>query len=129
MLLSLLIVLALGLGLALFVWAMFAAFPVVSRIVTRSFWCRFRYRNVSAESHCDPWSGRRVSVTRCTAFEPPEAITCHKDCLGLGKLDPTRDPETDAEPAAEHIVVEPRWVTADSERAEAEKLLIGLRRW
>jgi hypothetical protein len=129
MLLSLLIVLTLGLGLALFVWAMFAALPVVDRIVTRSFWCRFRYRNVSAQFHCDPWSGRPVGVTHCTAFEPPEAITCDKGCLRLRKLDPFRDSETDGEPATEEILVEPRWITANAERAEGEQLLTELRRW
>jgi hypothetical protein len=54
MLLSLLIVLAMGLGLVLFVWGVFTALPVVNRVVTRSFWCRFRKRNVSAEFQEDP---------------------------------------------------------------------------
>jgi hypothetical protein len=47
--LSLLIVLATGLGLVLFVWAVFATMQVANRVIARSFWCRFRRRNVSAE--------------------------------------------------------------------------------
>jgi hypothetical protein len=123
MLLSLLIVLATGLGLVLFVWA-FTAMPAVNRVVTRSFWCRFRKRNVSAELHEDPWSGQPVDITRCTAFEPSSAITCDKACLRLRQLDPTRDSEADAEGATDDVLIEPRWVTADAERRLAEELLV-----
>jgi hypothetical protein len=124
MLLSLLIVLAMGLGLVLFVWGVFTALPVVNRVVTRSFWCRFRKRNVSAEFQEDPWSGWPVEITRCTAFEPSSAITCDKDCLRLRKLDRARDSEADAEWGAEDVLIEPRWVTADAERLLAEELFV-----
>jgi hypothetical protein len=124
MLLSLLVVLATGLGLVLFVWAVFAAFPVVTRVVTRSFWCRFRKQNVSAGFQEDPWSGRPVEITGCTAFKPSSAITCDKACLRLRKLDPVRDSETDAEWGAEDVLIEPRWVTADAERRLAEELFV-----
>jgi hypothetical protein len=127
MLLSLLIVLVMGLGLVLFVWAVFTALPVVNRVVTRSLWCRFRKRNVSAEFHEDPWGGRPVDVTRCTAFEPSSAITCDKGCLHLRKLDPACDSETGGEQVAEDMLIEPRGVRADAERV-AEELLIELRR-
>jgi hypothetical protein len=124
MLLSLLVVLATGLGLVLFVWVVSAAMPVVNRVVSRSFWCRFRTRNVSAEFHEDPWSGRPVEITRCTAFEPSSAITCDKACLRLRKLDPVRDSEADGGWETEDVLIESRWVTADAERLLAEELFV-----
>jgi hypothetical protein len=124
MLLSLLIVLAAGLGLVLSVLAVFTWLPVVNRVVTRSFWCPFRQRNVSAEFQEDPWSGRPVEITRCSAFEPSWAMTCDKGCLHLRKLDPARDSEADAEWATEDVLIEPRWVTADTERRLAEELFV-----
>jgi hypothetical protein len=127
MLLSLLIVLAMGLGLVLLVWGVFTALPVVNRVVTRSFWCRFRRRNVSAEFQENPWSGRPVDVTRCTAFEPSSAITCDKDCLRLRRLDPARHFEADAERVAEERLIQPPRSTANADRV-AEDLLIELRR-
>ena len=122
MLLSLLIVLATGLGLVLCVWAVFAAMPVVKRVVTRSFWCRFRTRNVTVELQEDPWSGRPIDITRCTAFEPSSAITCDKACLRLRKLDPVHDSAADGQLETEEMLIEPRWVTADAERRLAEEL-------
>lgn len=81
LLVSLLIVLGLGLGLVLSVWGVFRVWPSVNRVVTRSFWCPFRRRAVSAGFEEDAWDGHAVDVTRCTAFEPPSAITCDKACL------------------------------------------------
>jgi hypothetical protein len=124
MLLSLLIVLATGLGLILFVWAVFTALPVVNRAETRSFWCPFRKLNVNADLQEDPWSGRPVEIEGCTAFKPSSAITCDKACLRLRKLDPARDSEADAEWGAEDVLVEPRWITADAERRLAEELFV-----
>jgi hypothetical protein len=132
LLVSLLIVLAMGLGVVLCVWGVFTVGPVVNRVVARSFWCRLRKRNVSAEFQEDPWSGRRFDITRCTAFEPSSAITCGRDCLRLPKLDPARDPETTAEleeeEEEEETLIEPRWVTADAERVAREKMSVELRR-
>lgn len=127
MLLSLLIVLAMGLGLALFVWKVSTASPVINRVVTRWFWCRFRTQNVNAEFQEDPWSGRPVGISRCTAFTPPAAITCDKGCLRLQRLDPARDPEADAERATEGMLIQPPGSRADADRA-AEELLIVLQR-
>jgi hypothetical protein len=124
MFLLLLIVLAAGLGLVLFVWAVCTALPVVNRVVTKSFWCPFRQGNVSAELQEDPWSGRRVDITQCTAFEPFSAITCDKACLRLRKLDPPRDSEPDGEWETEDVLIEPRWITADAERRLAEGLFV-----
>lgn len=127
MLLSLLIVLAMGFGLALFVWKVSTASPVINHVVTRWFWCRFRRQNVNAEFQEDPWSGRPVGIERCTAFTPPAAITCGKDCLGLRKLDPARDPEADAERAAERMLIQPPRSRTDADRV-AEELLTELQR-
>jgi len=127
MLLSLLIVLAIGFGLALFVWKVSTASPVINRVVTRWFWCRFRRQNVNAEFQEDPWSGRPVSISRCTAFAPPSAITCDKDCLRLRRLDPALDLDADAERVAEGMLIPPPHLTADADRV-AEELLIELQR-
>jgi hypothetical protein len=81
MLLSLLIVLAMGIGLALLAWKASTALPVVYRVFTRSFWCPFRNQRVDAEFQEDPWSGRAVDVSRCSAFAPSSAITCDKACV------------------------------------------------
>jgi hypothetical protein len=127
MLLSLLIVLAMGFGLAFFVWKVSSASPVIKRVVTRWFWCRFRTQNVNAEFQEDPWSGRPVGISRCTAFTPPSAITCDKECLRLRQLDPARDLEADAERAAEEMLIQPPRSRADADRL-AEELLIALLR-
>ncbi|HEX9818726.1 MAG TPA: hypothetical protein VGD07_03830 [Methylomirabilota bacterium] len=87
LLVSLLIVLVMGLALVLLVWGAFTVFPTVNRAVTRSFWCPFRRRDVSAEFQEDAWDDRPLDVTRCTAFEPPSAITCDKACLHPPKVD------------------------------------------
>jgi hypothetical protein len=96
LLVSLLIVLAIGLGLVLLVWGVFRVFPTVNRVVTRSFWCPFRRRDVSADFQEDAWDGRPLDVARCTAFEPPSAISCDKACLRLPKLDSPRQFEPGA---------------------------------
>jgi hypothetical protein len=106
MLLSLLIVLGMALGIVLWVWVAFPTLLVV-RVVTRSFWCRFRKRNVSAEfQECS--CGQLIDVTRCTAFEPSSSIACEKDCLRLQQLDPIRDSDEDAERTAKGALTELR---------------------
>ena len=89
---SLLIVLAFGVGLALTVWGVYVAFPAVNRVVTRTFWCPFRRRDVSAAFAEKAWDGRLVDVTHCSAFEPTCAITCDKACLALETLEPPHRP-------------------------------------
>jgi len=127
MLLSFLIVLTMGLGLLLFVWKVSTASPVINRVVTRSLWCRFRTQNVKAEFQEDPWSGRPVDISRCTAFTPPSGITCDKDCLRLRRLDPARDLDADAERVAKGMLIPPPRSTADAHRV-AEELLVELQR-
>ena len=124
MLLSLLIVLATGLGLVLFVWAVVSALPVANRVASRAFWCPFRTRNVSTHLQEDPWSGRPVDITHGRAFEPRSAIACDKECLHLRKLEPARDPETDGEWGTEDVLVEPRCITAGAGRRLAEELFV-----
>jgi hypothetical protein len=94
LLVSGLIVLAVGVGLALSVWGVYVALPAVNRLVTRAFWCPFRRRDVSVDLAERAWDARLVDVTRCSAFEPASAITCDKACLGLGTLEPPHHPET-----------------------------------
>ena len=126
MILSLLIVLTMGLGLVLLLWGASTAFPVVNRVVTRSFWCRFRWEDVTAEFQEDAWNGRRVDVNRCSAFEPSSAITCDKVCLRLQHLEAAPGVDAQAEAAAEETPILPR-STADADRV-AEELLIELQR-
>ena len=90
LLVSLLIVLAVGFGLALFVWGVFRTWPVVNGVVTRALWCPYRRLDVSADFEEDAWSGRAIDVARCSAFQPPSAVTCDKACLALPRLAPPR---------------------------------------
>lgn len=80
------IVLALATALGLLLMVMFGALRGVTRTVSRSFWCPFLDRNVTAEFREEAWNGRPVEVNRCTAFTPPTAITCAKSCLQMGKF-------------------------------------------
>jgi hypothetical protein len=80
------IVIAMAVALGLFLLAAFGVFPGFLRIVTRSFWCPFRNRRVTAEFREDAWDGKRLEVTRCSAFDPPTAIDCERLCLGLKRL-------------------------------------------
>ena len=127
MLPSLLIVLAVGLGLALFVWKVPTASPVINRVVTRWFWCRFRTQHVNAEFQEDLWSGRPVDISRGAALTPPSEITCDKDCLRLRRLDPAPDLDADAERVAEGMLILPPRSTADADRV-AEELLVEFQR-
>ncbi len=80
------IVLALATALGLLLMVMFGALRGVTRTVSRSFWCPFLDRNVTAEFREEAWDGRPVEVSRCTAFTPPTTITCEKPCLRMGKF-------------------------------------------
>jgi hypothetical protein len=126
MLLSLLIVLAIGLGLALFVWKISTASPVIYRLVNRSFWCPFRTQTSTPSSK----SIRGVdagSASVAAPHTPPSAITCDKPCLRLRKLDPPRDLEAEAERKAEDMMVQAPQSKAEATRV-AEELLIELQR-
>ena len=127
MLPSLLIVLAVGLGLALLVWTVPTASPVINRVVTRWFSCRFRTQHVNAEFQEDLWSGRPVDISRGTTLTSPSEITCDKDCLWLRRLDPAPDLDADAERVAESMSVTSARSTADAARV-AEELLVELQR-
>jgi hypothetical protein len=58
--------------------------------VRRSFHCPFRDQNVSAEFAESAWDGERADVTRCSAFDPPTAVACEKQCLGLERFETVR---------------------------------------
>lgn len=83
---TILIVLVIGFGLVLVVWAVFATFPRVPRLVERSFWCPYRSRDVTVEFQENPWDNRPLQVDRCSAFVPPTAVRCEKLCLHLSPL-------------------------------------------
>lgn len=76
------IALALATALVLLSVVTVGALRGVTRAVTRSFWCPFLDRNVTAEFKEEAWDGKPVEVNRCTAFSPTTAITCKKLCLG-----------------------------------------------
>lgn len=87
---AIIVVLSLGIGLALVVWLVSTRFPMVTRLVTRSFWCPIQGRNVTAEFQEAAWDGKLVEVNRCSAFSPLQAVPCEKVCLRLEKLPSTR---------------------------------------
>jgi hypothetical protein len=101
--LSLLIVLAMGLGLALFVWKVSTALPVIDRVVSRWFWCRFRAQDVDAELPEDSWTSRPVGINPASALD------------------------RDAGRVAEVMSISPPHSTAEADRV-AEELLIELQR-
>ena len=81
---TILVVLTIGASLIAFVWAVFRLVPPVSRLLVRAFWCPFRNQDVTAVFKEEPWHGRRVGVARCSAFSPPDAVTCDKQCVHVG---------------------------------------------
>lgn len=83
---TIVIVLAVGIGLALLVCATFHASPRITRLATRSLWCPFRRQNVTAEFREEAWDGKLVDVLSCTAFHPPSAVECDKLCLRMEKF-------------------------------------------
>ena len=87
---AIIIVLALGTAVALLLVAVFGSLSGATRTVTRSFWCPFLYRRVTAEFQEEAWDGKPVEVNRCSAFTPPTAIACEKLCLHLEKFSSVR---------------------------------------
>lgn len=59
---------------------------------SRTFWCPFRQRNVTAVFSESVWDGR-FDVQACDAFDPAEAVGCDRACLNLKTLpDPKVQP-------------------------------------
>lgn len=87
---SLIFVLVLGFALVLLVWGMFQFVPTPRLQATKSFFCPFRERNVTAEFEETGWDGSAVNVARCSAFDPPTAIACEQGCLNLKRLPAAR---------------------------------------
>jgi hypothetical protein len=54
-----------------------------TRPVARTVWCPVRDCRLTAELEEEFWDGRRVDVSRCSAFSPPTAVNCSKVCLRL----------------------------------------------
>jgi pyruvate/2-oxoacid:ferredoxin oxidoreductase beta subunit len=76
----LLVVLAVGVVIVLAIASGRRLFPG-STTIRESFWCRFRRQPVEVDFEETVWDGRRLDVTRCSAFEPPTHVTCDKACL------------------------------------------------
>ncbi len=84
--LAIIVVLASATALGLLLVAALGPLRRKTRTVTRSFWCPFRGRAVTAEFREDAWDGTRLEVNQCSVFSPPMAITCEKRCLHLAKM-------------------------------------------
>ncbi len=81
---SLAIFAALTLTVALALFAAAGLLPRETRTVSRTFWCPFRWTDVTVEFQEDSFGhGRYLDVARCTAF-PTSAIGCGKLCRYLG---------------------------------------------
>ena len=46
----------------------------------RGFWCPHLEREVEVDFAQPGWLGEPLRVLRCSAFEPPEAVTCVRLC-------------------------------------------------
>ncbi len=65
----------------LFLFPLFVLFSRASR--QRRFWCPEARREVEVEfeEHGIPGFRRAVAVKRCSVFDPPSAVICHRRCL------------------------------------------------
>jgi hypothetical protein len=61
-------------------------YSVPERAVSRMFWCPFVRQPVTTEFREDAGTGRRIDVSRCSAFDPSSAIACARSCLELASL-------------------------------------------
>lgn len=62
--------------------------PVKPEItVVRMFWCPVVDDNVTAQFQ-EELHGRRLAVTRCSAFGPPTRLTCSRQCVQTATLLP-----------------------------------------
>jgi hypothetical protein len=77
------IVVAVGVVMGMFVFALLTSgrFTRVTAAVTRSFWCPYVERRVTAEIQENMRMGSAVDVAWCTAFKPAAATRCGKPCL------------------------------------------------
>ena len=76
------VVLAITVGILLL--ALAGLLPRETRTVTLTFWCPFRWTDVTVEFREDAFGhGRYLDVQSCTAFGPTSAIRCGKLCRYL----------------------------------------------
>lgn len=81
---SVLIFAALTLAVAAALFAAARLLPAEPRVVTRTFWCPFRWMDVTVEFREDAFGhGRYLDVRCCTAFRPGSAVRCGKLCRYL----------------------------------------------
>lgn len=50
-------------------------------VSVRALLCPRRRERFDVEFKVTAWEGERVDVGRCTAFDPPSAVACDKECL------------------------------------------------
>ncbi len=77
-------------------WGIFGWGVVVATVVLlamlairnrrRRFWCRDAHREVEVEfeEHGLPGFGKAI-VLSCSVFDPPTAVSCHRDCVDPDK--------------------------------------------
>ena len=81
---SVLIFVALTVTVGILLLAAARLLPTELRMVTRTFWCPFRWTDVTVEFREVSFGhGRYVDVRSCTAFRPTSAIRCGKLCRYL----------------------------------------------
>jgi hypothetical protein len=68
-------------GMFLFTVVTSGRFTRVTGAVTRSFWCPYVERRVTAEMQEHVRDDRAVDVVWCTAFKPAVTVRCGKPCL------------------------------------------------
>ena len=100
-----------GWGVVVAVVLLLAALVVA--VGRRRFWCGQAQREVAVdfEEHGFPGFRRPVAVLRCSAFQPPTAITCGRSCLGRAPV-PTKRSESKDQAAM--IAASPREATTAS---------------
>jgi hypothetical protein len=54
--------------------------PLAPRILRRAFWCPLLGQEVEVDFARTQWLGESSAVLRCSAFDPPEAVTCGRRC-------------------------------------------------
>lgn len=49
--------------------------------VRRAFWCPLVGRELEVDFARRQWLGESSAVIRCSAFDPPEAVSCTRRCV------------------------------------------------
>jgi hypothetical protein len=81
----LVIVVTVGLVLVLALTFGTRLFPGTRRVRER-LWCPVRAKRMRVDLEVTAWDGRAVDVTACSAFSPPDAVTCERRCLAENRF-------------------------------------------